>query len=98
MPGFDWTTIQFAKGKETQVPGSAGGTTAIPRLEFHLQLLLMVLQACIKSIKKILALIMLPHFRRYSAASTWNHFDQYRGKSDGNEVKEYGVDVFVGTR
>jgi hypothetical protein len=55
MPGFDWTTMQFAKGKETaKVPGQRVDYRHT-RLEFHLQLLLMVLQACASNLleKKI---------------------------------------------
>jgi hypothetical protein len=60
MPGFDWTTMQFAKGKETaKVPGQRVDYRHT-RLEFHL--LLMVLQACASNLLEKTILIMLPHF------------------------------------
>jgi hypothetical protein len=80
MPGFDWTTMQFAKGKET-AKARAGGTTAIPRLEFHLQLL-MVLQACASNLlEKITGTYYATAFPVGTALLRLEYrFDQYREK------------------
>jgi hypothetical protein len=85
------------KEKKHKVPGQRVDYRHT-RLEFHLQLLLAGGPDFASNLlEEAWHLLCYRISCRYSAFDLEYHFDQYRGKSNGNEVKRYGVDVF-GTR
>lgn len=101
MPGFDWATMSFTKGKETaKVPGSAGGTFEITRLGIP-SVIVSDGPAGVR-IKPIREDDTNTYYATAfpvgtALASTWNEaLINSVGKAMGNEVKEYGIDVLLG--
>ena len=101
MPGFDWVTMSFTKGKETaKVPGSAGGTFEIARLGIP-SVIVSDGPAGVR-IKPIREDDTNTYYATAfpvgtALASTWNEaLINSVGKAMGNEVKEYGIDVLLG--